>query len=249
MFQSGKRGLRNAFMIIAQCISDFTTSYGLPVSLFLAGLVGGFTHCAGMCSPFVLGQVRGDVEVRRLSGALLFPYHLGRMFTYVFLVVLFSSFLNLAFLFSEARVLVTAPLLMLAGLLFLVSAFPVLGQVFPWVVRMQVIQPFAFVSRVASNLMVVGSAPKKFLLGGILGFMPCGLVVSAIMAAATAPNVLYAGAAMAAFAVGTMPALVLVGLGGGALKHRYPKISKRFSQGAMTVSAVWLFVLAGMLIF
>ena len=29
----------------------------LPLALFLAGLAGGALHCAGMCGPFVLGQV------------------------------------------------------------------------------------------------------------------------------------------------------------------------------------------------
>lgn len=236
-------------MIIADCISGFTMSYGLPVSLFLAGLVGGFTHCAGMCSPFVLGKVRGHMHLSRLSGGLLLPYHLGRMVTYVGLAVVFGSLVNLAFLFSGMRAFITVPILMLAGLLFLVSAFPTFGQVFPWVVRLQVTKPFDFITHTTKSLMFAEGVSKKFLMGVLLGFMPCGLVVSALMASVTAPSPFYAGLAMAAFAVGTMPALMLVGLGGGALKHKYPKISKRLSQGAMTVSAVWLFALAGMLVF
>ena len=64
---------------------------GLPVSLFLAGLAGSLVHCAGMCGPFVLGQVMADAERgiaggygewRRLAGASLVPYHLGRLTTY-----------------------------------------------------------------------------------------------------------------------------------------------------------------------
>ena len=58
-------------MIIADCISNFTTSYGLPASLFLAGLVGGATHCAGMCSPFVFAQIDeikvADIFLRKLA--------------------------------------------------------------------------------------------------------------------------------------------------------------------------------------
>lgn len=237
-------------MIIANCISEFTTSYGLPVSLFLAGLVGGFTHCAGMCSPFVLSQVKEGHNVRmaRLRGALLLPYHAGRMVTYVLLALVFSTFLNLAFLFSDTRALITAPLLMLAGLLFLISAFPGLGQVFPWAIKFQITKPFAFVSGAASGLMQSTGLFKRFLLGVLLGFMPCGLVISALMAASTAPTPVYAALSMMAFTLGTMPALVLVGFGGAGLKQKYPKISLRFSQGAMTISALWLFVLAGNMI-
>jgi hypothetical protein len=64
---------------------------GLPLSLFLAGLAGSLVHCVGMCGPFVLTQVVADAgssrqgsygEWRRLGGASLAPYHLGRLTTY-----------------------------------------------------------------------------------------------------------------------------------------------------------------------
>jgi len=64
---------------------------GLALSLFLAGLGGSAIHCVGMCGPFVLGQVMADAahvgpggygEWRRLAGAALAPYHLGRLTTY-----------------------------------------------------------------------------------------------------------------------------------------------------------------------
>jgi hypothetical protein len=236
-------------MIIANCISDFTTSYGLLVSLFLAGLIGGFTHCAGMCGPFVLAQTQNDFNLKRLRGILLLPYHLGRMMTYIGLAILFSSLINLAFLFSDARALVTALLLMLAGLLFLVSAFPAFGKIFPWVVQLPTKSPFGFISNLSGRLVASPGIFQKFILGILLGFMPCGLVISALMAAATATSPLKAGFAMAVFALGTMPALILVGLGGNIFKYKYPRLSLRFSQGAMTLSALWLFVLAGRLLF
>ncbi len=75
--------------MLASCLHalDALGADGLPalmLALFLAGLVGGTSHCAAMCGPFVLAQVaRGDSltggGVRRLSGALLMPYDFGRM--------------------------------------------------------------------------------------------------------------------------------------------------------------------------
>lgn len=236
-------------MIMAECISSFTTSYGLPVSLFLAGLMGGFTHCVGMCSPFVLAQTGQNMDVNRIRGKLLIPYHLGRMFTYVGLAIAFSALFNLAFLFSDLRNIFIAPLLLLAGILFLASAFPALGQIFPWIIKFQSAQPFGFMAKYVHNFMKSDHSHSRFLLGVLLGFMPCGLVVAAIMAAATAASPIYAGLAMAAFALGTMPALMLVGIGSNALISHYPKLSKKLSQGAMTLSAFWLFALAGMLVF
>ncbi|MCB1531966.1 MAG: sulfite exporter TauE/SafE family protein [Alphaproteobacteria bacterium] len=236
--------------MIAQCIHDITLTHGLVISLFLAGLVGGVSHCAGMCAPFVLAQVSGAApKMERLSSALLLPYHFGRMTTYVSLAVLVHSVINLAFVFSGAKALIAAPLLMLAGVIFLVSAFPNLSALFPWTGRIGWAAPYRFFARFPAGLSGDINALKRYGLGVLLGFMPCGLVVSALLAAATAPNVWQAALAMSVFTFGTMPALFLVAFGGQELKYRYPNFARRFSQGAMVISSLWLFALAGSMIF
>ncbi|MBX9701662.1 MAG: sulfite exporter TauE/SafE family protein, partial [Acetobacteraceae bacterium] len=78
--------------MLADCLHDLTAlgPHGLAAlvgALFLAGLAAGATHCAGMCAPFVLAQASagagaGGGVLRRLSGAALVPYHLGRMLGY-----------------------------------------------------------------------------------------------------------------------------------------------------------------------
>lgn len=236
-------------MFIGQCIHDVAVSHGLLISLFLAGLVGGMTHCAGMCSPFVLAQVGSDVQLQKLGKALLLPYHLGRMTTYVALAVLVSSVVNLSFLFSGLKSLIAAPMLATAAVIFLISAFPRMSVIFPWAANLQVAVPYKFISNISSKLMSNPGVFKRYLLGGLLGFMPCGLVASALLASATAPNAIQAGLAMAAFTVGTMPALILVAFGGGALKYKYPEASLRMSQGAMVISSFWLFALAASMVF
>ncbi|MGB0718851.1 MAG: sulfite exporter TauE/SafE family protein [Bdellovibrionales bacterium] len=223
--------------------------YGLPVSLFLAGLVGGATHCSLMCAPFVLAQTKDNIDLKRPAPYLLLPYHLGRMTTYVMLAVLVSSVLNLAFIASDLRAMISAPLLVLAGIIFLVSAFPALASLFPWAANIRITAPYALISRYTKKLMHGGGVLKRYLLGILLGFMPCGLVVSALLAAASAPNPAYAAAAMAAFTIGTMPSLLLVAVGGHALQQKYPLAAKHMSRGAMAVSSLWLFFLAGTLVF
>ncbi len=233
-------------MFIGQCIHNIALSHGLAISLFLAGLVGGFTHCAGMCAPFVLAQT-GDLK--KLGNALLIPYHLGRMTTYVALAMLVSSVINLAFIFSDLKALIAAPMLVLAGVIFLVSAFPQLSIIFPWVVLIRIAAPYKFVAQLSAKLMHNPSIFKRYGLGVLLGFMPCGLVVSALLASATAPNAVQAALAMGAFTLGTVPALILVALGGHALKTKYPKASIRVKQSAMIISSLWLFALAGTMVF
>ncbi|MEZ5919058.1 MAG: sulfite exporter TauE/SafE family protein [Alphaproteobacteria bacterium] len=179
---------------------------------------------------------------------LLLPYHLGRMTTYVTLAVLVSGFINLAFIFSDLKILISAPLLMFAGIIFLVSAFPALRTLFPWAVHLRIGLPARWVQRLQKALPYKSDRPtllKRYMLGVLLGFMPCGLVISALLASASAADTIQAAAAMAAFAAGTMPALILTALGGQALQGRYPAAAARLSQGAMLVSGLWLFALAG----
>lgn len=237
-------------MYIAQCIHDFSTSYGLPASLFLGGLVGGVTHCAGMCSPFVIAQApQGGTTLTRTKKSLLLPYHLGRMTTYVAMAVALNGFVNLAFLYSDMKGLIAAPLLMLAGVLFFVTAFPQLARLFPWAARVRLRLPYAFMNRMMGHLSNDQTPVKRYGMGVLLGFMPCGLVMAALMAAASAPSIFDAAIAMSAFTFGTMPALIMVALGASSLQNKFPRASAYIKQGAMALSGIWLFVLAGTLVF
>lgn len=224
-------------------------SHGLIISLFLAGMVGGVTHCAGMCSPFVLAQTGDGPRLTKISESLLLPYHLGRMTTYVVLAVLVSSVVNLAFVFSGLKALIAAPILVLAAVLFLISAFPRLATIFPWAGAVRLSAPYKFIQYSIQHLAPSSHVFKRYTMGVLLGFMPCGLIASALLASSTAPNVLQAGLAMGAFTLGTVPALVLVAFGGKAIKYKYPKASMRMSQGAMVISSFWLFALAASMVF
>lgn len=240
--------------MIGHCVHAIAENGGLIGSLFTAGFLGGATHCVGMCAPFVLAQVKDGKEnapvLRRIGGRLLIPYNLGRMTTYVFLAVLFSSVLNLAFLFLPVRALVVAPMLVLAGVMFLVSAVPDLRVLFPWVggvMRWNV--PFAFFNKFLRLVNSGNGFVTQYMRGVILGFMPCGLVISAVMASASAPDVLVSALAMGAFTLGTFPAMMGIGLVGHTIGARFPGAEKVMRQGALVLSALWLFVLAGQEIF
>ena len=61
----------------------------------------------------------------------------------------------------------------------------------------------------------------SFLLGVLLSGLPCGLLYGALVAAAAAGSALAGALAMAAFALGTVPALVGVGLLGRFFGRRW----------------------------
>lgn len=237
--------------MFGECLHNFAVSYGLPASLFLAGLAGGFTHCIAMCGPFVLAQAEGSPGVNRgrsLVKSLVLPYHLGRLTTYVFLAALFGGVLNLALLFQLSRAYVAVPLLLSAAAVFVVTAFPRMGALFPWAGRLRLPFPARVLSRLYKPLLPDRRPEARYVLGILLGFMPCGLVVSALMAAATAPTAWQSALAMAAFGLGTMPALFLVGAGSGFLSRIVLPGGYSVRQGFMVLSAFWLFVLAGAMV-
>lgn len=230
---------------IGGCFHQVTQSYGLPLSLFLAGLVGSASHCVVMCGPLVISQT-GNMD--KLRDAALVPYHLGRMTTYVFMAVLAYSIFSLIFVYSDLKSIIAAPMLFLAGIIFIVSAFPRLNSLFPWVSNIQISLPLTFVNKVFSKLSQKHNMLSRYGLGILLGFMPCGLVVAALIASTSAPTLWGAIISMSAFALGTVPALILVAIGGSSLKKKYPQFAFYFSRTAKIVSALWLFALAGTLI-
>jgi sulfite exporter TauE/SafE len=235
------------FQAIGTCVHNLSTANGLYLGLFMAGLLGGFMHCTTMCGPFILSQTHKLIKLRQ---AALLPYHLGRITTYIFLAVLFSSFLNLAFLFAPIRSYIIAPLLFTAALLFVLMAFPSLARFFPFLSSIYFSLPMRFLSAPLQKLQqaAIPSGLHQYSMGLLLGFMPCGLIVAAIMAAATAPSPLISGVAMSFFGLGTLPALLSVAFFGQTLKQKFPKAMSFALRGMMIWSALWLFGLAGYMI-
>jgi sulfite exporter TauE/SafE len=205
--------------LIALCRPEALGSIGVPGSLLLAGLAGSVVHCIGMCGPFVLGQVMADLdrgpaaygEWRRLSGAALLPYHLGRLTTYAGLGALAGA---ATALFASTSVFgwLSGGLLVIAACLMVVQA---LGLAFGRT------SPLAGVlMRLAAPLSMARGNAARYALGIVLGFLPCGLLYGALAAAGGTGSAIDGALAMAAFAVGTVPALVATGWGGLLVRRR-----------------------------
>ena len=233
--------------LLGDCFARVGYEGSLAFGLFMAGLVGGLTHCTVMCGPFVLGQV-GQLE--KLREAALVPYHLGRMTTYIVMAVLLSSIINVAFLFLPVRSLIIAPILGTAGLIFMTSALPSLslGRIFPFLARVQIGAPYSFIQRHVQRFSQTKSRLGRYMLGIMLGFMPCGMIIGAVMAASTASNAFEAGMAMAAFGVGTIPALLVVGFGAHKMNGAFPNFMLKARPVLMVGAGLWLFLMAGVIL-
>jgi sulfite exporter TauE/SafE len=217
----------------------------LPIALFLAGLAGGALHCVGMCGPFVLGQAMADADARpmsgygewrRLSGAALLPYHLGRATTYMALGAVAGSATAL-FAATTGFAWVSSLLLALAALLLIAQAagLAIGGTTAPW---------SSTLSRLAAPLSRSRHPAGRYGLGVLLGFLPCGLLYAALAAAAGTGSAAEGALAMVGFALGTVPALVAVGWGGLILKRRLRTVATWVSAPLLVGNALLMLALA-----
>lgn len=210
---------------------------GLPASLFLLGLAGGFSHCAGMCGPFVLSQTgrrlaaqsldggRAGLVLARLAGIALLPYHLGRGCIYIALGTAAGGLLGgTGFLLGHGGLPGYALLVM--AVLFLLQA---LAQLAPklagWLgLGWHFDIGAGYAERVGRLMAPLFGNPTGFggfVLGLGLGFLPCGLLYTALLAAGASGSALGGAVAMAAFTLGTLPALLIVAALGSYAGRRF----------------------------
>ena len=163
----------------------------LVSALFLAGLAGGATHCAAMCAPFVLAQLRpdnaGGAMLQRLSGAALLPYHAGRMLGYATLGALAGAGAGLFSQITGLRWLL-ALLLAAAALLMAAQAAERLGLAAR--LHLPALPLPAALNAPLHRLLTKPGGRSGFALGVLLSALPCGLLYAALAAAAASGSAL-----------------------------------------------------------
>lgn len=179
------------------------------------GFTVGFGHCIGMCGPIVVAFSLQLKEKNILVPQLL--YHLGRTTTYAILggVVAAAGSLTMVAAHIEsiqkAVMIFSGALIMFMG--FAMGGWVPLGKVFG-----DYSAPGGMVSKGFGKLLKVKSTMVYLPLGLLLGLLPCGPVYTALLGAARTGmegNSIYQGiltgaGLMAAFGLGTVPALFLV---------------------------------------
>ena len=180
--------------------------------LVVAGLLGS-AHCLGMCGPFAvtLGTAAAGWRANLLRQAC---YSAGRIFTYAVLGAA-AAFCGLRLAVALAAwVNVPAVLAIAAGLLLAVQGLLAAGVLPARAVTAAASCPGAAGFRA---LLTARGATEVFLAGLFTGLLPCGLLYGMLALAASTHDVLRGAATMAAFGLGTVPALAAAGLGGGLL--------------------------------
>ena len=170
-----------------------------------------------------------------LAGAALAPYHLGRLVTYSLLGGAAGAATSL-FASTEVFGWLAALLLTLGAALMGAQA---LGMAFGMAAPQA-----PTIQRFAAPLLASRHPLARFGLGLVLGLLPCGLIYGALGAAAGTGSALQGAVAMAAFSLGTMPALIAVGWGGVLLRRRLGGSLRWLAAPLLLLSSILMLALA-----
>jgi len=177
------------------------------LALFLVGLLGG-THCVGMCGGIV-GALSMGVTAR---WSMHLAYNAGRIMSYAAAGAIAGA-LGAASMGLEGQIPVRLILYFIANLMLVALGLYLLG----------VTKALAFTERAGQRLwshlqpltrrfLPARSVAQAFPLGLLWGWLPCGLVYSALASALTAGSAARGGLMMLAFGLGTLPNLLLAGI-------------------------------------
>ena len=208
-----------------------TIDWSALIAAFLLGLFSS-AHCVGMC-----GGIMGALSMAIPAGAkvrrwlILLGYNLGRVFSYALMGVIVGLFAHqitesggAQWLRWLAGALLIAMGLYLAnwwrGLTYLETA----GR-YLW----------AYLQPLGKALMPVNNLPKAIALGAIWGWLPCGLVYSALAYAMAQGNSLGGGLIMLAFGLGTLPAVLATGLAAQQLARLLQRRHIRWSFAVVVI--------------
>ncbi len=197
----------------------------------------GSVHCVGMCGGIAAalssaGTAAGASPVRR--GALSFAYSAGRVSGYALAGALVGALgLWLADLVGPYG---AGALRALAALLIVSVGLYMAGWRSPiaWIER-RGLGVWRRIAPHAARLKPGTSISGALALGMLWGWIPCGLVYSALALAAAAGDPLTGAVLMTAFGLGTVPAVVATGLSADAFTSALRRPARRRLAGALVV--------------
>lgn len=204
-------------------------------------------HCFVMCGG--ISAALGMATAKRADGRpqphLLVGYQLGRIASYALAGLLFGGVLGglVALLDIDA---VRRSLRALSALALLLGALVAFGRVRDpgFGIGRRLWPKLAPLGR---RLLPVTNLPRAFAFGTVWGWMPCGFVYTVLLIATLQLDALGAAATMAAFGLGTAPAMLATAFGaqrfvGFAAKPAGKRLAGAvlLASAALTVAGPWL---------
>jgi sulfite exporter TauE/SafE len=201
------------------------------LSLLLLGLLGG-GHCGAMCGGFIAALSR-----QASSGSHPFriqlAYSFGRISSYSFAGALGAGFAGLGVRWFDVQAM-RMTLYVVANLLLLSAGVALFGLGTPasWLERLGSVV-WKRLQPVTRFVFPANTVPRAVGAGLVWGWLPCGLVYSALGVALLSANATEGAMLMLAFGAGTLPAI----LGFGILsRHFFSRPSVRRACGVVIIS-------------
>jgi sulfite exporter TauE/SafE len=200
---------------------------------FLAGLLGS-AHCLGMCGGISgLFAVNASVASLRTQLPFAVTYNVGRVISYAVLGAIVGLFGSVI---VKASPSVAAGIRLASGIIIILVGLKVAFDLrLLNLIERGGASIWSRIAPAARALVPVTTLPKALGLGLVWGWLPCGLVYSVLMIAATSAAAASGAAVMIAFGIGTMPAMVATGLGAARLAGFMRRRSARIGLGLLIV--------------
>lgn len=213
-------------------------SWSPLISAWLAGTLGG-VHCVAMCGGFVaaLAARHGaqTVPLRRSTAILWhqFPYHMGRVSSYVLLGAAFGAAGGMALAAADLLPLQRA-LYVVANLFLLLLAVGIAMRAGGggWLQRAGA-SLFARLLPLVKRLQASDTVPSRVGFGLVWGLVPCGLTYSVLPIAMFAGDAIEGGAVMLAFGIGTLPSLLVAGWAMSRARRWVENAAVRYGAAAL----------------
>ena len=203
----------------------------LLVSALILGLLGG-GHCIGMCGG-LMGALTLAIppEQRARRFRLLIASTLGRIRSDT-TAGLLIGLAGWAVASSPAAMV----LRVIAALLLITMGLYLAGW-WSGLTRIEALGRglWRHIQPVASKLLPVSTLPRALLLGALWGWLPCGLVYSTLLWAASQGSASESALLMLAFGLGTWPVLLATGLAAERITALLRKRGIRIAGGLLVI--------------
>jgi sulfite exporter TauE/SafE len=182
----------------------------LAFAAFTSGLLGS-VHCAAMCGGIAGALCRAD-RLSRAGVARLAAYHSGRILSYASAGAIVGA-IGAAGLSLRGGHGAQRFLLYTAGVALLLMALYVSGFA-PVVRRLEQVGAHLWkrLQPLSRRFLPVDTVPRALGLGALWGWLPCGMVYTALLTAVAVAEPLQSALVMLAFGAGTLPAMLGVSL-------------------------------------
>ena len=208
--------------------------------VLLVGLTAGFSTCMALVGGLVLGLSARHNELHPEATTLekfrphLF-FNLGRVLGYTLL----GGLLGLLGSTIQLSTFSLGVLTIIVGLVMLTMGLQLI-EIFPWAHKLKLTLPKGL-----SRALGIGGHQKEYshrgsaILGASTFFLPCGFTQAMQVVAISTGSVLWGGAVMGLFALGTVPGLLTVGGLASAVKGAFARKFFKFAGLVVLIFALF----------